>query len=267
MILRGFAKANRFQQGSPELGVSNAPIAPERARRQEPLSRAPILARPIQGKSLPSRADILAQFGPQLGPQIVEYVSRQHVAEEQTIDPSWRAPEPRRPASRHIESAWRTPALPLAAPKRIEAAWRVPDLPSGASVRKPLQKPVMILPEEARSLSPEASASIWAPVRPRGRRRLDGADNSALFRGESRAPNHGARSMLDPLGYRSRHNAAQVAHFTSPKRKRLPFTAEEDDMLLSWVSKLRRHGHVLSQSRWREFAAEVCLYVEKLRHY
>ncbi|PVH75315.1 hypothetical protein DL98DRAFT_320551 [Cadophora sp. DSE1049] len=248
LILRGFAKANRFQQGSPELGVPNAPIAPERVRRQEPISRPAPLPRPVQAKSLPSRADILAQFGPQLGPQIVEYVSRQHVAEERHVEPSWRCPEPRRPASRHIESAWRAPALPSATPRRVEPAWRVPELPSAAPVRRPIQKPVMILPEEERSPSPEASASIWAPARPRGRRRLDGADNSALFRGESRAPNHGQKSMLDPLGYRSTHNAAQHSEFSSPKRKRTAFSAEEDDTLLRWVSKLRRHGHRLSQA-------------------
>ncbi|KAH7403201.1 hypothetical protein BKA64DRAFT_706705 [Cadophora sp. MPI-SDFR-AT-0126] len=250
LILRGFAKANRYQQGSPELGISNAPIAPERVRRQEPISR------PVHAKSLPSRADILAQFGPQLGPQIVEYVSQQHVAEERHVEPSWRAPEPRRPASRHIESAWRTPALPSAAPRRIEPAWRVPDLPSAAPVRRPIQKPVDILPEEERSPSPEASASIWAPARFRGRRRLDGADNSALFRGETRAPNHGHKSMLEPSGYRSTYSAAQHSEFASPKKRRIPFSAEDDDTLLRWVSNLRRHGHRLSQGRWREFAAE-----------
>ncbi|KAH9220666.1 hypothetical protein DL95DRAFT_383172, partial [Leptodontidium sp. 2 PMI_412] len=92
MILRGFAKANRFQQGSPELGVSNAPIAPERVQRQEPIPRPAPFPPPVQAKPLPSRADIMAQFGPQLGPQIVEYVSQQHVAEERHVEHSWRAP-------------------------------------------------------------------------------------------------------------------------------------------------------------------------------
>ncbi|KAL5314681.1 hypothetical protein ACEPPN_017326 [Leptodophora sp. 'Broadleaf-Isolate-01'] len=236
MILRGFAKANRFQQGSPELGVSNAPIAPERVRRQEPIPRPAPLPPPVQAKPLPSRADIMAQFGPQLGPQIVEYVSQQHVAEERHVEHSWRAPELPKKAStaKNIEPAWRAPALPSAAPKRVEPAWRVPDLPSAAPVRRPIQNPVLMLPEEGRSPSPEASASIWAPIRPRGRRRLDGADNSALFRGESRAPNHGQKSMLDPLGYRSTHNPSQRAQISSTKKRRLAFTAEEDDLLLTW---------------------------------
>ncbi|KAH7319401.1 hypothetical protein BKA65DRAFT_541508 [Rhexocercosporidium sp. MPI-PUGE-AT-0058] len=257
MILRGFAKANRFQQGSPELGISNAPIAPERVRRQEPVPRPVTLPRPVQAKPLPSRADILAQFGPQLGPQIVEYVSHQRVAEERHVEPSWRAPElPKTSAARNIEPAWRTPALPSAAPRRVEPAWRVPDLPSAAPVRRPLQNPIVMLPEEERSPSPEAAASIWAPVRPRGRRRLDGADNSALFRGESRAPFHGQKSKLDPLSYRSTHDTAQRAQVSSPKKKRFAFTAEEDDLLLEWVSKLRRHGHALTKGRWKEFEAE-----------
>ncbi|KAK0115550.1 hypothetical protein ONS95_000173 [Cadophora gregata] len=256
MILRGFAIANRFQQGSPELGLPNSTVAPERARRQEPLSRPAPLPRPIQAKSLPSRAEILAQFGPQLGPQIVEYVSQQHVAEERHVESSWRAPEPRRPASRNIESVWRTPALPSAAPRRVEPAWRVPELPSAAPIRRPIQKPVVILPEEERSLSPDASKSIWAPIRNRGPRRLDGADNSALFKGQSRASNYGSKSILYPFGYRSTHNTTEYNDFSSPKRRRVAFTAEEDDILLRWVSKLRRHGLALSQGRWREFAAE-----------
>ncbi|KAG4432087.1 hypothetical protein IFR05_012416 [Cadophora sp. M221] len=257
MILRGFAKANRFQQGLPELGISNAPIAPERARRQEPIPRPAPLPRTVQAKPLPSRADIMAQFGPQLGPRIVEYVSQQHVAEDRNVEPPRRAPElPKKTAAvRNIEPAWRTPALPSAAPRRVEPAWRVPDLPSAAPVRRPIQNPILMLPEEERSPSPEASASIWAPARPRGRRRLDGADNSALFRGESRAPNHGQRSMLGPLGYTSTH-PAQRAQILSPKKRRLAFTVEEDDLLLKWVSKLRRHGHALTPGRWREFGAE-----------
>ncbi|KAL2063373.1 hypothetical protein VTL71DRAFT_5178 [Oculimacula yallundae] len=258
LILRGFAKANRFQQASQELGVSNAPIPPRRVQQREKIKPSAPLPRPAKVKSLPSRADIMAQFGPQLGPQIVDYVSQQHEAEDRHIESAWRAPElPKKStAARNIEPAWRIPALPSAAPRRVESAWRVPELPTAAPVRRPVQRLMPILQDEERSPSPEASASIWAPARSRGRRRLDGADNSALFRGESRAPFHGQKSILNPVGYRPSHLSAQQSRVSPPVKKRLAFTAEEDDVLMEWVSKLRRHGHALTYGRWREFEAE-----------
>ncbi|XMA18699.1 hypothetical protein WAI453_011490 [Rhynchosporium graminicola] len=250
LILRGFAKANRFQQGPQELSLSNVPTAPEKIHRREKVHQNQPIPRPAPAKSLPSRADILAQFGPQLGPQIVEYVSLQNVADDRDVESAWRAPELKKnlAATRNIEPAWRTPALPSAAPRHVESAWRVPELPATTHARRPIQKPILIMPEEERSPSPEASASIWAPIRTRGRRRLDGADNTALFRGESRVPN--------PVAYQSSRFATHQADLVSPMKKRLAFTAEEDDVLMEWVSKSRRHGRALTHRRWKELEAQ-----------
>src|SRR6266536_3622882 len=128
LILRGFAQASsQFMQASPELRTSNQPFRQRDTPRLDPVSRPK-----AHNDSLPSRAEILAQFGPQLGPQIVKYVSNQ-------------APDD----------------------SHIEPAWRVPELPSAAPVRRPILKSVAVRPDLQRSPSPQGGSSIWAPVRTR----------------------------------------------------------------------------------------------------
>jgi hypothetical protein len=104
-----------------------------------------------QRNTYPSESEILAQFGEQLGPQIASYVSQQRV-----LDHS------------RIEAAWQTPGLPLATPGR-----------------RPILKSILLQPETDRSPSPVGSSSVWAPKMPPGRRRRDGADVDAIFRGET----------------------------------------------------------------------------------
>ncbi|KAK2625463.1 hypothetical protein QTJ16_004775 [Diplocarpon rosae] len=244
MILRGFAKANRFQQ----VRISNAPPRPK-VRRQDSIRR------PAANKRLPSRADILAQFGPQLGPQIVEYVSKKHVQEDEPVETPLRASaQPAKvPVARKIEPAWRAPALPSAGPsQQPESVWRVPDLASPAFVRQPAKKLTVTAPAESRSPSPEASRSIWAPIRTRARRRLI-AENNALFREGSGVPDH----TYQPLLY-SQQNRILIEEMglSSPRKKWTAFTAEEDDMMLHWVSKNQKQGFPLTMGRWREFQAE-----------
>ncbi|KAI9047851.1 hypothetical protein LZ554_008559 [Drepanopeziza brunnea f. sp. 'monogermtubi'] len=255
LILRGFVQANRFQQVSPGLGISDAPITLPKGRRRETTSRL------APKNKLPSRDDILTQFGPQLGPQIVEYVSQQHVQKESHAEPAWRAPELPKKSSvaRNIEPAWRFPMIPSTGPpKQVEPAWRVPDLPSAAPIsRKPAQNPAMIASGEEQSQRPEASASIWALARPPARKRLDGLDSNALSKGESAAQKQSYRTRIsDPVIHPrtfERAQQAQKARSDSPRKKRNAFTAEEDDMMLKWVSKSRRLGLGL---RWQEFASK-----------
>jgi hypothetical protein len=203
LILRGFAQASsQFMQASPELGTANQPY------QQRDASRLDTVPRPnIHSNSLPSRSEILSQFGPQLGPQIVKYVSNQV------------------PDDSHIEPAW-----------------RVPELPSAAPVRRPILKSVAVRPEVQRSPSPEAGSSIWAPVRTRRRRRIDGRDNEALFRGETSLPEPYYDSHpLDPFTYRSAVALGKRPEVSRRYRRQImPFTAEEDRILLDWVSKARQ---------------------------
>jgi hypothetical protein len=222
MILRGFAKANRFMQASPELGPSTAVPPPRKDHRQATISR-PSKRR----NSLPSKIDILAQFGPQLGPQIVDFVSQQKEPHDSHIEPAWRAPE----------------------------------LPNFAPVKHPTIKPIFLAPEIERFPSPEAVESVWAPVRARGRRRLDGADSDAIFRGESLLPMQKRKSQpLGPFRCRSMLDSSQPTNIPLPRVKgsRKKFTAEDDRVLLDWVAKGRAQGLALwSLPIWRGLEAKV----------
>lgn len=130
ILLRGFAQANRFMQKSTEAESSSRP--PPLEHHREDRRRLS-----MGGSVLPTRSDILLQFGPQLGPHIAEFVSQQQVPESPIPDDS------------HIESAWRVPRIPFPKP-----------------VKRPIKKVVKMAPEPERSPSPEDSNSIWAPQIP-----------------------------------------------------------------------------------------------------
>jgi len=102
-------------------------------------------------RAFPSESEILAQFGKDLGPKIARYVSQQRAQDDTAIEP-----------------AWRTPGLPLATPGK-----------------RPILKSILFQPDSDRSPSPKGSSSVWAPKKPRGRPRRDGADVAAIFRGET----------------------------------------------------------------------------------
>lgn len=140
MILRGFAQARQFMAGRPSLQQSTLDIGPM-GHRKEPRRSGASHRSPHQ-TMIPSRSDILSQFGPQLGPEIAKYVSRQGGLEDTSIEPIWRAPP----------------------------------LILTTSERQPIIKPAVMQPEIERPPSPDNSPSIWAPKRTRFR----AADDSLL---------------------------------------------------------------------------------------
>lgn len=124
MILRGFAQARQFMERRPQntFGIG---ISGQESRRVE------LLHQPSERSTLPSQSNILSQFGPELGPQIMRYVSQQATFKDGYVEPMWRAP----------------PISPT------------------ASVERPVTKSGPIQPEVERSMSPDNSPSLWAPQR------------------------------------------------------------------------------------------------------
>jgi hypothetical protein len=222
MILRGFAQANRFVQPSPELTHSRKATLTNNDRRRDSLSRlAP------QSNVLPVVSNIMAQFGPQLGPQIVEYISQQQVPDDSHIEPAWRAPE----------------------------------LPAASPIKSSKVNPTFFEPEPERSPSPEASTSLWAPPRQRRGQRLDGGADVAISKGENAiSKEYQASQRLDPFRRWSTSGLGQPSQLSppKPKKKREAFTAEDDEILLDWVQKMRKGGRALwGNYIWQELEAQV----------
>jgi hypothetical protein len=159
MILRGFAQASQhfLRREPPEESES----ASDRfALRQE--SRQAAVAHPsLAGNTLPSRSDILAKFGPQLGSEIAKFVTKTGVLEDSDIEPAWRVP--------NIV----LPALP--APTRRSLLQSVVGQPE---------------PELERSPSPENSLSIWAVPKPI-RKRFSADEDELLLDFVANARRHG----------------------------------------------------------------------------
>ena len=130
LILRGFAQARQFMESRPALQQSV--FDTRLGRRKEPRENAAL--HPTRKSAvLPSRSNILSQFGPQLGPEIVRYVAEQGALEDDNIEPMWRVPP-----------IWTT-----------------------TSGKRPITKPTALPPELERPISPDNSPSIWAPLRSR----------------------------------------------------------------------------------------------------
>lgn len=130
LILRGFTQAKRFIQ-APSRRPQRSEIKPR------PSVRISAFARHSQHNVQPYHADILEQFGPDIGPHIALYVAQQEQASRES----------------HIEPAWRVPQLP-------EKAKYPPSskLPPHSKLYEP-------------SPSPEAEESLWAlPSRKIGNR-------------------------------------------------------------------------------------------------
>ncbi|KAH8679945.1 hypothetical protein BGZ60DRAFT_240982 [Tricladium varicosporioides] len=131
LILRGFAQASQFLQQE----TVPASIDPPRWPREE-FPGPPKISQRSQKTVLPSESDIIAQFGSQLGPQIIKYVAQQNIEENDGIEP----------------------------------AWRVPEIPSPLPRKQPIFNPALM--QAVRSPSPDMGTSLWAPVGPgRGRGR------------------------------------------------------------------------------------------------
>jgi hypothetical protein len=126
MILRGFAQASQHfiqRRASPELESASDDF-----ESVEPPRRVGVSRPSFGGNALPSQSKILAQFGPQLGPDILEYIKKQSALEDTSVEPAWRAPP----------------------------------LPSTEPRDRPKVKHVARLPDVERSPSPENALSIWA---------------------------------------------------------------------------------------------------------
>jgi len=90
LILRGFSEASRYihkKVQSEQVLSTNVHMERLEAQRQLPASRTT-----APSNVLPSCADILSQFGPQLGPEIVKYVKNKGALDDSSIEPAWRAP-------------------------------------------------------------------------------------------------------------------------------------------------------------------------------
>ncbi|KFZ18243.1 hypothetical protein V502_04198, partial [Pseudogymnoascus sp. VKM F-4520 (FW-2644)] len=104
-----------------------------------------------RSSAYPSEPNILAQFGQELGPRIVEYVSRQESVDDSRIDPKWR-----------------TPALPAV-----------------TAGKQPILKSIIMQPGVERSPSPKGHP-LWAPERKRRRRqKVGGKDQENAVESET----------------------------------------------------------------------------------
>jgi hypothetical protein len=176
MILRGFAQASQqlFNRQPPH---EPGPSRDRFAVFTEP-QHVPIVRPSLPKTMLPSRSEILAQFGPQLGPEIVKYVSTRGLPENSKVEPAWRVP--------YIE-----PASHVA---NVEPAWRLPDIESNSPptppVRRPLIRSMVVQPEAEleRSPSPENAPSIWA---------VTARKSSRKFASRKRFSPHEDRLLLD----------------------------------------------------------------------
>ncbi|KAF8846891.1 hypothetical protein BDZ45DRAFT_733959 [Acephala macrosclerotiorum] len=214
MILRGFSQANRFLRASPELGSLRKPAVPPPKPRKVHMQPPA-----VPQKALPSRSEILAQFGPKLGPQIVEYVSKQSL-----------------PDNLHVEPAWRAPEIPGFEPRKRES-----------------KKHVVLPPEPERSPSPEEATSIWALPRGRGPNKVR-PNNNLNFRGDNSAGiKHQDRFAIDPLSLQL--DLGNLDQISPPKRRRNRFTDEDDQVLLDWVTRVRHRGLTLNDPLWKELEA------------
>ena len=145
MILRGFAQASQFllAEPSPERSSSHTDsLEDSLEERRDPPGHF------HKSNGHDSRSEILAQFGPQLGPQIVNYISQTGTEDDSSIEP----------------------------------AWRVPNIPIPNHGRRPVLKYAVRKPEIARSLSPDTAPSLWAPALPRGPRRKIRRENNTILK-------------------------------------------------------------------------------------
>lgn len=262
MILRGFTRATQNIQPESTSHSRQPPTLPTENRRN--IHRPPPVA-PIAepGVTVPSQSQIFAQFGPELGAQIHQYVSKQNSRQDGNIQPVWQAPTlSNRENSRNqdsIDSPWRVPDLPKpsrkhtemgssrrkATPKQqthrrdnIESAWRVPNLP----------------PDPIRGNRNEIEPSWRAPELPTSSRlpsSLKSMSVKPIFVARNPSPGVGGSVWAEPDTQR-RHNP-------SAKNSRMPFTLEDDHILLDCVKKARIRGIAMNSDFWKGMEAQVCI--------
>lgn len=135
MILRGFAQASQFMQR--QLSSEPAFSAESQNGSLETPRRSGAVRSTLKPSGLPSHSEIMSQFGPELGPEIVKYVEQQGAFKD----------------------------------TGTEKERRGSLITTTMGRKRPKERPILALPEIERSPSPENGGSIWAPerkVRPRG---------------------------------------------------------------------------------------------------
>ncbi|KAH8586716.1 hypothetical protein B0O99DRAFT_695235 [Bisporella sp. PMI_857] len=114
MILRGFAQASQFikQEQSSDVvdSINNAHDILRSPRQMGGFDSH------LQGSALPSRSQILSQFGPQFGPQIADFVKQRGTLNDDSIESAWRAPP--LPQSAYKKPAKTRPIKPLTVTER-----------------------------------------------------------------------------------------------------------------------------------------------------
>ena len=157
LILRGFTQATRGrlrQSSNHQPHAFSVPAIKQKVTNTTPVYKSAV--------DLPSRSQIIAQFGPRLGPQILDVVSRQ-TAPTQGV------------ASREVESPWQIPhhveRVHDLSRRIVEPHWQVPDMPVSMPASRPRVKGHTSDLHQERSSSPEAGFSLWAPSVPKSKSR------------------------------------------------------------------------------------------------
>lgn len=104
LILRGFSQASRFIHQQPQGTPISGYIEYSEENRRASASRP----RPTSNVT-PSQSEILSQFGPQLGPEIAQYVKQSGAFDDTSVETAWRAPP--MPASRPKTNLKPRPAM------------------------------------------------------------------------------------------------------------------------------------------------------------
>ena len=150
----------------------------------------------------------------------------------------------------------------------VEPAWRAPELPTFAPVKRPVVKRAALAPEVQRSPSPEASRSIWAPIGTRGPRKPKAIIGNAVFRGHSVKAVHNRNQPQNPFRRQSMDDLslAYQPALPSSKRIRKSFTAEDDQIIVDWVARVKARGQkLLSEVVWAELEARVGVHAKTAR--
>ncbi|OBT51374.1 hypothetical protein VE04_09327 [Pseudogymnoascus sp. 24MN13] len=198
------------------------PKPPINYRHSQPLKSPFQTPKPAPNSSLkrssayPSEPNILAQFGQELGPRIVEYVSLQKSVDDSRIDPKW----------------------------------RTPSLPAVTAGTQPILKSIIMEPGVERAPSPKGHP-LWAPERKRRKRQKVGGkdqenavDSETVVRDReiikretitrSRVPAESARRSFENAPIVPSHNSAHPVR-RSPESA--PVVVSHSGPRESWASE------------------------------
>jgi len=216
LILRGFAKASQNIQ--PERSVSPILGTP----LKDPQGTEELVLSSVEPRDMPSPSAILAQFGPEIGPQIVQFVTTGQMVDDSLVEPAWRAPP----------------------------------LPRSLSVMKPIPKVPAphIIPE--RSPSPKTKRSLWTETP--GRRERSVYKKSNPERAKSIAYHVSDPQNVLPK-QSSLESLAPTAESSEKTRTRIPFNSEDQARIFDLLANARREGSQLSSTWWKKLADKVIL--------